>query len=266
MKALGRSFVMAFSGYSISPKSKLERNNENCSYILLFIPVIGAIICALINRWAVLYPYMCDFPVLPAVVGAVVPTILSAGVHLDGFFRTTDALSSHKSMEEKLDILNKDTHGGYSSIIVCVCMLLISVGIWSEMPIDGIFVIAFGYIISRALYGISVLTLKHAPAKDGKIESYVPKSNSAKWIQVIINAVYILASAFLMLKIAGTFSVPRPSVAIASLIGAALTFVFYVVITYKNFGGVTEESGGFFVVLCEVIIPIAALAVFKSPI
>jgi adenosylcobinamide-GDP ribazoletransferase len=145
-------------------------------------------------------------------------------------------------------------------------MFLISVGIWSEMPIDGIFVIAFGYIISRALYGISVLTLKHAPSKSGKIENYVPEKSSAKWMQVIINAAYILASAALMIKIAGTFSVPRPSVAVASLIGAALTFVFYAVITYKNFGGVTEESGGFFVVLCEVIIPIAALAVFKSPI
>ena len=70
---------MAFSGYSISPKSSLERNKENCGFILTFIPLIGAIICVLINRWAVLYPYACDFPVLPAVVGAVVPTILSAG-------------------------------------------------------------------------------------------------------------------------------------------------------------------------------------------
>ncbi len=257
---------MAFSGYSISPKSKLERNKENCSFILVFIPLIGAIICVLINRWAVLYPYMCDYPVLPAVVGAVVPTILSAGVHLDGFFRTTDALSSHKTMSEKLDILHKDSHGGYSAIIVCVCIFLISMGIWSEMPIDGIFIIAFGYVISRALYGISVLLCKHTSSDSSKIASYVPDSAASKWIQVIINVIYICISAFLMLKIAGTFSVPRPAVAVASLIGAAVTFIYYVIMSYKNFGGITEESGGFFIVLCEVVIPIAVLAVFKSPI
>lgn len=266
MKSICRSFIMAFSGYSMSPKSKLERNKENCSSILVFIPLIGVIICVIINRWAVLYPYMCDYPVLPAVVGAVVPTILSAGAHLDGFFRTTDALSSHKSRAEKLDILHKDSHGGYSAIIMCVCTFLISVGIWSEMPIDGIFVIAFGYVISRALYSISVLLFKHAPSDNSKIAYYVPDSAAAKWIQILINAVYIVVSALLMLKIVGTFSVPRPAVAIACLIGAAAVFVYYIIMSYKNFGGITEESGGFFVVLCEVIIPIAALAVFKSPI
>ncbi len=265
MKTIGRSFVMAFSGYSMSPKSSLERNKENCGFILTFIPLIGAVICILINRWAVLYPYVCDFAVLPAVVGAVVPTILSAGVHLDGFFRTTDALSSHKSREDKLRILSEDAHGGYSAIIVCVCVFLIAVGIWSEMPIDGIFVIAFGYVISRALYSISVLIVKHAPVNNGKLENYVPDSNAAKWIQVIINVLYIVISAVLMINIAQTYSVPRPSVAVASLIGAAITFVYYLIVSFKNFGGITEETGGFFVVLCEVIIPIAALAAFKSP-
>jgi len=265
MKTIGRSFVMAFSGYSISPKSGMERNKDNCGAILTFIPLIGAIICLLINRWAVLYPYVCDFPVLPAVVGAVVPAVLSAGVHLDGFFRTTDALSSHKSREEKVRILSEDAHGGYSAIIVCVCMFLISIGIWSEMPIDGIFVVAFAYIISRALYAISVLLFKHADTSNNKIDNYVPDSAASKWIQVIINVAYVALSAILMIKIAGTYSVPRPSVAIASLVGAAIAFIYYLIISYKNFGGITEETGGFFVVLCEVIIPIAALTAFKSP-
>ena len=264
--SIWRSFLMAFSEYSISPKSRLERNKENCSWILAFIPLIGVIICAIINRWAVLYPYVCDYPILPAIAGAVVPTILSAGAHLDGFFRTTDALSSHKTMEEKLDILHKDAHGGYTAIIVCVCIFLIAVGVWSEMPIDGIFVIAFSFVISRALYGISILTMKHASSEEKKISSYIPDSVTARWIQVIINIAYIAISAFLMFNIAGTFSTPRPSVAIAGLVGAAVTFIYYIIVSRRNFGGITEESGGFFVVLCELIIPMAALIAFKSPI
>ncbi len=255
MKALGRSFIMAFSGYSISPKSKLERNKENCSYILIFIPVIGAIICALINRWAVLFPYMCDFPVLPAVVGAVVPTILSAGAHLDGFFRTTDALSSHKSMEEKLDILNKDAHGGYSSIIVCVCMFLISVGIWSEMPIDGIPILAIGFVMSRALFGLSILTLNHAD--ESKCVSYVPDNPVLRMAEIIILGVLAMIGAYFMVFF-------NASVGLACVVGALLTFLYYWLVTHKHFGGITEDSAGFFLQLCEINIPLAALLAYKK--
>ena len=262
MKSLFRSFVMAFSGYSISPKSKLARNKENCAYILMFIPLVGAIITIIINRWAVLYPYMCENPVFPAVVGAVIPTILSAGVHMDGFFKTVDAISSHKNREAALRILNEDAHGGYSAIIVGICYFMVAVGIWSEMPIDGIFVIAFAYVISRALYAISILTVKHA--HDDKSMSYVPDNNAVKWIQVIVNIAYIVICAVLMVEIALSFTNIR--VAIFSLVGALITFLYYVLMSKKRFGGVTEELGGYFIMLCEVIIPIAALVAFKSPI
>lgn len=262
MKGLVRSFLMAFSGYSVSPKTKLTRNKENCEYILLFIPVVGLIITAIINRWAVLYPYMCDYPVLPAVVGAVVPIILSGGSFLDGFIHTVDALSSHKSKEEKLGILTEDTHCGYSSIIVCICTILVAIGIWSEMPIDGIFVIAFAYIISRSLYAISVLTMKHAAPS--KCSCYVPEKNALKWFEVLVNIGYICVCAVLMVNIAHSFA--NIPVAIACFVGAALCYVYYLWISFRHFGGITEELGGYFVVVCEVIIPVAALFIFKSPI
>lgn len=262
MKSLLRSFLMAFSGYSISPKTKLARNKENCSYILMFIPLVGAIITVIINRWAVLYPYMCEHPVFPAVVGAVIPTILSAGAHMDGFFKTVDAISSHKKREEALKILDEDAHGGYTAIIVGICYYMVAVAIWSEMPIDGIFVIAFAYIISRALYGISLLTMKHAHSD--KSLCYVPDVNASKWIQVLVNVAYIGICAVLMIEIALSFNGLR--VAIFSIIGAVIAYVYYIIMANKRFGGVTEELGGYFVMICEVIIPIAALLAFKSPV
>ena len=117
MKSIWNSFLMAFSTYSISPKTKMERNRENTMYILVFVPLIGFIIGFVIRCWATAYPYLCDYAVLPAVVGAVLPSILSAGAHLDGFFRTVDALCSHQTREKKLEIL-EDSHGGYFAIIV----------------------------------------------------------------------------------------------------------------------------------------------------
>ena len=108
MKKIWNSFIMAFSTYSISPKTQMERNKDNTSYILIFIPLIGAIIGFIISRWAIAYPYLCDYAVLPAVVGAVLPSILSGGSHLDGFFRTVDAMCSHQTRERKLQILEKN--------------------------------------------------------------------------------------------------------------------------------------------------------------
>ncbi|MBP9996805.1 MAG: adenosylcobinamide-GDP ribazoletransferase [Lachnospiraceae bacterium] len=255
MKSIGRSFLMAFSGYSISPKTKLERSKENCSFVLIFIPLIGAIIGTIINRWAVAYPYLCNYLVLPAVVGAVIPSILSGGAHLDGFFRTTDALSSHKSREEKIHILKEDAHGGYSAIIVCICYFMVAIGVWSELQPDEIFVIAFGYIISRSLAGIALLSGK--PAAEGKGMLYVPDKKSQKIVQVLILVAYIGISAFLMIEI-------NVSVGVACLVGAALSYIYYLIMTYKNFGGVMEETANFFINVCEVVIPIAALIATKS--
>ena len=38
---------------------------------------------------------------------------------------------------------------------------------------------------------------------------------------------------------------------------------YYIVVSYREFGGVTEDSAGFFVQICEVAIPLAALIAYK---
>lgn len=261
MKKLVNSFIMAFSGYAAGGKSKLERNNDNCAFILIFIPLIGLISTVLVNRWAVLYPYVCENPLLPAVFIVVVPIIISGGSNLKGFFKTTDALSSHKSKEEKLSILLDDSHSGYSAIIGCIVYFLIAIGIWSEMPIDGIFVVAFAYIISRALFGISLLTMKQAPGN--RAENYIPDNAALKWFQVLVNLGYIAVCAVLMYYIAKSFEMVK--VAVICLAGAVISYLYYVYVAKKHFGGVTEELASFFVTICEVVMPFAALFAFKNP-
>lgn len=253
MKSVWNSFLLAFSIYSISPKTKVERNQENTKYILLFIPLIGAIIGICISIWAVGYPYLCSYAILPAVVGAVIPSMLSAGSHLDGFFRTVDALCSHQPRERKLEIL-EDSHGGYFAIIVCVWYFMLAIGIWSEMPIDGLFILSYGFVISRALYGLSILWLKHA--KESKCSIYVPKGG-LKMIESIIMIVYIIICAWRMISL-------QPDIAVACLIGVAVAFFCFLYIAWKSFGGVTEDTAGFFVQICEVAMPLAALIAYKQ--
>ncbi len=252
MKKIWNSFIMAFSTYSISPKTQMERNKDNTSYILIFIPLIGAIIGFIISRWAIAYPYLCDYAVLPAVVGAVLPSILSCGSHLDGFFRTEDAMCSHQTRERKLQIL-EDSHGGYFAIIVCVCYFMLAIGIWSEMPVDGLFILSYGFVISRALYGFSILTSKHA--KESKCSVYLPEG-ILKYAQIFIMLLYVAVCAVSMINL-------NRGVGTACIIGAVISFIYYLIVSYKEFGGVTEDSAGFFVQICEVAIPLAALIAYK---
>ena len=252
MKSIWNSFLMAFSTYSISPKTKMDRNRENTSFILVFIPLIGGIIGTVISGWAIAYPYLCEEKVLPAVVGAVLPSILSGGSHLDGFFRTVDAICSHQPRERKLQIL-EDSHGGYFAIIVCVCYFMLGIGIWSEMPVDGLFILAYGFVISRALYGFSILACKHA--KESKCSVYMPEG-ILKYVQIFIMLIYVGFAAVSMLNL-------RRDVGIACVLGALISFVYYIVVSYKEFGGITEDSAGFFVQICEVAIPLAALIAYK---
>ena len=253
MKSMWNSFLLAFSMYSVSPKTKVERSNENTKYILVFIPLVGAVIGFISSQWAVVYPYLCSYMILPAVVGAVLPSMLSAGSHLDGFFRTVDALCSHQPREKKLQIL-EDSHGGYFAIIVCVWYFMLAIGVWSEMPVDGWFVLAFGFVVSRALYGFSILALKHA--KESKCSIYVPEGNLKK-IESIIMLIYVLVCAVFMIYL-------NTAVGIACLIGALVAFLISLSIAFKHFGGVTEDTAGFFIQICEVLMPLAALIAYKQ--
>ena len=253
MKQIRNSFLLAFSIYSVSPKAKIERSPENSKYILVFIPLIGGVIGLLLSQWAVGYPYLCNYQILPAVVGAVLPSMLSAGAHLDGFFRTIDALCSHQPIERRLEIL-EDSHGGYFAIIVCVWYFMLAIGVWSEMPVNGIFVLAFGFVISRALYGFSILSSKHA--KESKCSIYVPEGKLKK-TEMGIMLLYVVVCAVLMLWM-------DKGVGFAVLLGAAFAYLISSYVANKYFGGVTEDTAGFFVQICEVLMPLAALIAYKQ--
>ncbi len=253
MKEIWNSFLLAFSMYSIGPKTKAERTNENTRYILIFIPLVGAVIGFCISKWAVGYPYLCNYAILPAVVGAVIPSMISAGSHLDGFFRTVDALCSNKSREGKLQIL-EDSHGGYFAIIVCVWYFMLAIGIWSEMPVDGLSILAYSFVISRSLYGLSILLFGHA--KESKCSSYVPKGG-LRLLEILIMLAYVALCSLQMIRL-------NAKIGTACLVGAALAFLIHLWVAKKHFGGITEDSAGFFVQICEVLMPMVALIVYKQ--
>ena len=254
MKSIASSFLLAFSKYSCFPKSNIKPDKENAKYILIFIPIVGVIIGICLYFWGEAWPYLCNYAILPAVVGAVLPSLISGCSHMEGFVRTADALSAHKSRERKLEILN-ESQGGYFAILVCVIYFLLLLGIWSEIPIEGITILSMGFIISRSLAGLSVLLLTHTP--DSRCDAYVPDSKTAKAVEMIILTLIACACSYYMVSL-------NAEVGLACVIGALVTFVYYWFISYKHFGGITEDCFNFFIQLCEVIVPLAAIFAYKK--
>lgn len=248
MKQVWNSFRLAFSMYSVFPARQVEKNKENMKYILIFVPVIGAIIGLLIREWMVISPYLINNDLLGAVVCVMLPIFLSGGAFLDGFFRTVDALCSHQTREGKLEIL-KDSHSGYFAIIVCVSYFFISVGLWSEMPLGNWPVLACGFVLSRALYGLSIVMFRHT--QESKCSLYVGEGKSRGAVAAIMG-VYIAACVVVMLLI-------DPSVAIPCLIGALLAFLYFCYVAFHHFGGITEDIAGFLVHVCEIMMPLVVL-------
>ena len=119
----------------------------------------------------------------------IVPVIVSRAVHVDGFIDTVDAICSNKPMERKLEIL-KDTHIGSFAIIMSLSYFLIALGVWSEMPIDAIPVLAVGFVLSRALTGLSMVTFPHAKTSKHRLQKITDPGQ--KTVIRIVMVFYIL--------------------------------------------------------------------------
>lgn len=254
MKSILNSLLLAFSQYSCFPKANTKVNKENAKYILIFVPIIGAIIGICLYIWGEAWPYLCNYALLPAVVASILPALISGCSHVEGFIRTVDAISAHKSREKKLEILST-SQSGYFAIVVCVIYFMLLSGLWSEIPLAGITILSFGFVLSRSLAGLAVLTLKHT--NQSRCDMYVPDSATVRGIEIAILTIYSCVCAYFMVRL-------DAQIGIACVFGALATIIYFWFTSYKHFGGITEDCFNFFIQLCEVIVPLAALLAYKK--
>lgn len=252
MKTFWNSLVAAFSMYSKIPMPNVELTEDSMKYSLCFLPLIGAVIGGILCGWNVAWPYLCNYNFLPAVVFVVVPVVISGGVHVDGFIDTVDAICSKKPMERKLEIL-RDIHTGSFSLIITLSYFLVALGVWSEMPIDAVPVLAFGFVLSRALSGLAIVIFPHA--KTSRLfDAYA--DGAQKKIVIAMMLLYIAVSAVMMCYL-------EPLYGSIGVLGAAVAFAYYYYAAKKHFGGITGDVAGYFIQVCELIIPCVVLVAWK---
>ena len=104
MNAL-RSIAMAFAMFSRIPMPRVEWKKENMRYMLCALPLVGAAIGLALMLWVWVCLRLKMGQTLFAAGIALIPLLLSGGIHMDGFCDTADALSSHQPAERKREIL-----------------------------------------------------------------------------------------------------------------------------------------------------------------
>lgn len=252
-KRLWNSFKIAFSMYSRIPMPKSEWTEENMSYAMCFFPCIGAVIGSVsygVFRVAA-WTQAGKIPVNDlfwTVLLVLIPILITGGIHMDGFLDTQDALSSYQSRERRLEIL-KDSHAGAFAIISCAVYLLLYTGVYSSLSEESMQVIALGFMLSRILSGLSVVTFPQA-RKQGMAATF--SQNAAKKTTRIVLCIWLVMLGIVMMIVG---KIPG----ILCLLSAGLMFLYYYRIAMEKFGGITGDLAGYFLQMCELVMAIAAV-------
>ena len=250
-----RQLFAAFSMYTRIPMPHFELKDEETSGVIMFLPIIGAIVGGLdfiVIRILSKQPVNVSFKALIAIA---VPLIITGGFHVDGFMDTVDAIRSYRSKEEKLVIL-KDPHVGAFAVTglataglfaAAAFGTVIHLEMTKEIPL---FIEAAGiFVISRAMAALTSLMMKKAK-DEGMLYAETKDAGTGVAVALMIE---LIAVCFFMTLL-------NPIYAIVIMATFALFTVFYAITVRKNFGGVTGDTAGYYITLGETV-AICALAI-----
>lgn len=250
-----RNIIVAFSMYSRIPVPIFEWKEDDTKYAIAFLPLIGAVIAAM--EYAVfLLGETYEAPMLARVmVWAAIPLLVTGGFHVDGFMDVQDALKSYKSKEEKLEIL-KDPHIGAFAVISLVLygsLYLAGVDVLFEVGMRLALVASIGFYEVRCIAALLSVTLTLARNK-GMLHAETKATNRISRMMILIETVIGAGAILLCDWIAGL------------VVGVVLIlYIFWFrAKCYKEFGGITGDTIGYFITVGEllVMISLAAVTVF----
>lgn len=244
-----RSLAAAFLMYSKIPMPRVEWKDENRRYALCCFPLIGAVIGGLFLLWRWVCRLWGIGRLLNAAVCTVIPILITGGIHLDGFCDVSDAASSYADREKKLEILGDPHIGAFAAIRLCA-YLLIQTALFSEMTLfRAECVTAIGFVLSRALSGMAAVLFKNAKGS-GTLWAFSEPAHKSVTVTVLSVIIALCAGGMIVLS---------PIRGCAAVIAGAVAFIAYAIYAHKVFGGVTGDTAGWFLQVCELAILAAAV-------
>jgi len=251
LKALWEAIVLTFALYSRIPMPRVEWNKNNMRFSLVFFPVVGAVIAAALYLLVYISGIGGFSPVFTAALAVAFPVALTGGLHFDGYSDTVDALCSRREKEEKLRIL-KDPHLGAFAVIYTAVAVILQFGAWYQVLLlpRYLFLVLISFLLSRSLTGLALVAFPCA-SQNGLAAVFAGNTRK-KPVRIILGlfSLICLLAAFRLDIWAG----------MPAAIWAVLSFYWFHRVSKKNFGGLTGDLAGFYIVVYETgMIVLAAI-------
>lgn len=238
-----KAMIIAFSMYSTIPMPQFTWQEKEMKYVFCFFPWVGAVIGALLVGWNRICEKTGMGQLAWVLVGTAIPLIVTGGFHVDGFMDTMDAFHSYQERERKLGIL-KDSHIGAFSVICLLLYYLLYLAGYSEIGQDSIYLLASIFFLSRILSGAAAVSMKGAK-REGLLYLFSSRAQE-RTVKASLLVQFVLVAGFMLYQ-----SVIKGGIL---LVGALFVFLYYRHRCYKELGGVTGDTAGYFLTLCEGVL------------
>lgn len=213
---------------------KIDWDEKNIKYSLLFFPLVGAAIGAVLFGVNYLTAYTKINPALTILFAWI---IITGGLHLDGVSDTVDGLSARADRERTLKIMD-DSHIGAFGVIAIVMLILFKYDAISKLVCKNPYAIFASPVIARCIAGFFLTFFK--TAKTTGLASYFHQSSSKviTTISVLITiAIIFYFNQWWLMRFLYTF----------------LAITILTIPVYRKLNGLTGDVYGSIVELSEII-------------
>lgn len=249
-----QTIAVAISMYSAIPMPQFAWDKRNMRYAMAAFPLVGALCAMAVYAWAWLCRTLGFGAVLTGVGLALVPVLLTGGIHLDGFCDTADALASHTDRARKLEIL-KDSHCGAFAVIGVVCYLLALCALCSELTLDqgALSCLGLMFVLSRAASGFAVTSFPCAKSS-GLAHTFADMA-ARRQTRAVLVVLFVLTGAAMVL-LGGLAGVCMLAACLGML-------AIYYALSMRIFGGITGDLAGWFLQWAELLMVLALVVAQK---
>ena len=242
-----RRIAASFSMFSKIPMPRFRWDEGDGAYTLMFFPLVGLVTGAL--TCCLNMPVSAEY--IPVAVRILLtlalPLMVTGGIHIDGFMDTEDAFASCSDKDRKLEIL-KDPHTGAFAVISLIRAGLVYAAAVSAIllnprtDMDMILIFALVSVLSRCCSGLT--SVFFTKARTTGMLSDMTRDVKRPVVAGLI--VQFAAAAGVMICVNALCTA-------AVLLAAAVFTLIYRQKAYKEFGGVTGDTAGWYLSLLEIV-------------
>ena len=237
------TLLVAISTYSAIPVPQFEWNDRNTGYPLCFFPVVGLLCGGAMLAFNALCNYIKASELFFAAVATCIPLLITGGIHLDGYMDTVDAIASHQTQERMLEIM-KDSHCGAFAVIYCVIYLILDFALFSQVYLQRLVpFFCFMFVLSRVLSALCAINLPNARG-NGMLAAFTKSKQRGRSNLILV---------VILLLVCGSMVAYKGWLSLCVLAVAIIWTVIYRGLAIRRFGGVTGDTSGFFLQICEIL-------------